>query len=38
MQGSPARIQSWEWLLFKVPHYKTNKELAAEWETRQAKP
>lgn len=38
MQDSTARIQSWKRLLFKVPHYKTNKELAAEWETRQAKP
>ena len=37
MQGKSARLQSWKRLLFKVPHYKTNKELAAEWEARQAK-
>ena len=36
-QGSIPRIQSWKRLLFKVPHYKTNRELAAEWEARQVK-
>ena len=37
VQNSIPRLQSWKRLLFKVPHYKTNKELAAEWEARQAK-
>lgn len=37
MQGSPARLQAWKRLIFKVPHYKTNRELAAEWEARQTK-
>jgi YHS domain-containing protein len=38
MQGSPARLQSWKRLLFKVPHYQSNKELAEVWDARQAKP
>ncbi len=37
VQGSVPRLQSWKRLVFKVPHYKTNRELAAEWETRQGK-
>ncbi len=37
MQGSAARPQAWKRLVFKVPHYKTNRELAAEWEARQVK-
>lgn len=37
VQGSIPRIQSWKRLLFKVPHYKTNRALAAEWEARQGK-
>ncbi len=37
VQGSIPRIQSWKRLIFKVPHYKTNRELAAEWEARQGK-
>ena len=28
------RLQSWRRLVFKVPHYKTNAELAAEYEKR----
>ncbi len=32
-----ARLQAWKRLAFKVPHYKTNRELAAEWESRQGK-
>lgn len=35
MQGKPARLQAWKRLIFRVPHYKTNRELAAEWEARQ---
>jgi YHS domain-containing protein len=38
VQGSIPRLQAWKRLAFKVPHYKTNKELAAEWEVRQKKP
>lgn len=37
VQGSSARLQAWKRLIFRVPHYKTNNELAAEWETRQTK-
>jgi YHS domain-containing protein len=37
VQGKSARLQAWKRIVFKVPHYKTNKELAAEWEQRQAK-
>jgi YHS domain-containing protein len=37
VQGSIPRLQSWKRLIFKVPHYKTNKELAAEFEARQGK-
>lgn len=36
-KGKSARLQSWKRLLFKVPHYKTNRELAAEYEARQGK-
>ncbi len=37
VQGSVPRLQSWKRLLFKVPHYKTNRELAAEFDARQGK-
>ena len=37
MKGNSARLQAWRRLIFKVPHYKTNRDLAAEWEARQAK-
>jgi YHS domain-containing protein len=37
MQGRPARLQAWKRLLFRVPHYRTNRQLAAEWEARQAR-
>ena len=37
VQGSVPRLQSWKRLLFKVPHYKTNRELAAEYEARRGK-
>ena len=37
VQGSIPRIQSWKRLLIIVPHYKTNRELAAEWEAQQVK-
>lgn len=36
-QGKSARLQSWKRLLFKVPHYKTNRELADEYAARQNK-
>jgi YHS domain-containing protein len=32
-----ARLHSYRRILFKVPHYKTGKELEAEWQTRQAR-
>ena len=37
VQGSVPRLQSWKRLAFKVPHYKTNRELAAEWDAGQYK-
>ena len=37
VEGSIPRLQSWKRLVFKVPHYKTNRELAAEWEARHGK-
>lgn len=37
VRGSSARLQGWKRLVFRVAHYKTNNELAAEWEARQAK-
>jgi YHS domain-containing protein len=37
VKGKPARLQAWKRLLFKVPHYKTNRELAAEYAARQTK-
>jgi hypothetical protein len=37
-KGKPARLQAWKRLMFKVPHYKTNRELAAEYSARQGKP
>jgi YHS domain-containing protein len=36
-KGGSARLQAWKRLVFKVPHYKTNRELAAEFEARQGK-
>jgi YHS domain-containing protein len=36
-KGHSAKLQAWKRLLFKVPHYKTNRELAAEYEARQGK-
>jgi YHS domain-containing protein len=37
VRGKSARIQTWQRLVFKVPHYKTNRQLAEEWEARQLK-
>jgi YHS domain-containing protein len=34
--GSNAFIKRWQRILFKVPHYKTDAELQAEWEARRA--
>lgn len=34
MKDSSARLQTWKRLLFRVPHYKTSKELEAEWNAR----
>jgi hypothetical protein len=30
-------LPAWKLLIFRVPHYKTKRELAAKWETRQAR-
>jgi YHS domain-containing protein len=37
VKGGSARLQAWRRLAFKVPHYKTNRELAADYEARQGK-
>lgn len=37
VKANPTRIQAWKRIAFKVPHYKTNRELAAEYEARQGK-
>ena len=34
--GSNAFIKRWQRIIFKVPHYKTDAELQAEWEARRA--
>ena len=34
---SSAFVQSYRRILFKVPHYKTGKDLEAEWQARQKK-
>jgi YHS domain-containing protein len=34
--GSNAFVKRWQRILFKVPHYKTDAELQAEWEARRA--
>jgi YHS domain-containing protein len=34
VRDSSWRLQSWKRLVFKVPHYKTNAELAEEYEKR----
>jgi len=33
----PDRLQNWYRYLFRVPHYKTNAELEAEWQRRYGK-
>lgn len=38
VKDSAWRLQSWKRLVFKVPHYRTNSELAAEYERRFGKP
>ena len=38
VKDSAWRLQSWKRLVFKVPHYRTNNELAAEYERRTGKP
>jgi len=35
---SSARLQAWKRLVFRVPHYKTNRDLDAEYQARQGKP
>jgi len=34
----PDRLQNWYRYTFKVPHYKTDAELEAEWQRRYGKP
>jgi YHS domain-containing protein len=34
--GSNAFIKRWQRIVFKVPHYKTDAELQAEWEAKRA--
>lgn len=34
-KGGSARLQAWKRLAFKVPHYKTNRELAAVYDAKQ---
>jgi YHS domain-containing protein len=34
MKDSSARLQTWKRLVFKVSHYKTSKELEAEWQAK----
>ena len=34
--GSNALLTRWKRLIFRVPHYKTDKELASEWESLRA--
>ena len=35
---APFRLQNWKRYTFKVPHYKTNAELEAEYQKRYGKP
>lgn len=37
VKGSTPVIQRYKRLVFRVPHYKTGKELEAEWQTKQGK-
>ena len=37
-QDAPARPQNWKRYVFKVPHYKTNAELEAEYQRRYGRP
>ena len=37
MKDRSAFMQRWKRLVFRVPHYKTGKELEAEWQARQNK-
>jgi YHS domain-containing protein len=36
LAGSNALLMRWKRLVFRVPHYKTDKELATEWESLRA--
>ena len=36
LAGSNALLTRWKRLIFRVPHYKTDKELASEWESLRA--
>jgi YHS domain-containing protein len=34
MKDATARLQTWKRLVFRVPHYKTSKDLEAEWQAK----
>lgn len=34
MKDSSARLQTWKRLVFRVPHYKTSKQLEEEWQVK----
>ena len=37
-RDAPARLQNWKRYVFRVPYYKTNAELEAEYQKRYGKP
>lgn len=37
-KDAPARLQNWKRYVFRVPYYKTNAELEAEYQKRYGKP
>ncbi|MSQ73935.1 MAG: hypothetical protein EXR27_22100 [Betaproteobacteria bacterium] len=37
-KDAPARLQNWKRYIFRVPHYKTNADLEAEYQSRYGRP
>lgn len=37
-RDAPARLQNWKRYVFRVPHYKTNADLEAEYQRRYGRP
>ena len=37
-RDAPARLQNWKRYVFRVPHYRTNAELEAEYQKRYGRP